>query len=385
MRKKDCSNLAQMTHTSHAPEELQALFDAAVDAIIIIDHRGTIRSLNRSAERLFGYGAAEAMGQNISLFMPADQATLHDEHLQRYLTTRVPHVIGTGRDVLAQRKDGSTFPARLSVGLVADSEPPRFVGFLHDLTRRREIEEDSRRAEGRLAQVARYAALGEMAAGIAHELNQPLSAIATYAQACDRMLGAPAPDMPEISDALKQVTAQALRAGEIIRKLRHLVGNRETERSDSDLNSVVEELITLAGTDLRQHNATLDFALSPALAAVSIDRVQVQQVLLNLLRNAMEALDGASADREIVIGTRAVADDEVEVYVRDRGHGVAADVASRMFDPFFTTKLSGTGLGLAISKTIARAHRGTLGHRSHASSGSEFFLRLPTLEKNPPQ
>jgi two-component system sensor kinase FixL len=375
-----------MSQTSQAPEELQALFDAAVDAIILIDHRGMIRSLNRSAELLFGYDATEAIGRNISLFMPAEQAALHDGHLQRYVATRTPHVIGSGRDVIAQRKDGSAFPARLSVGLVPDSEPPRFVGFLHDLTQRREIEEDSRRAEGRLAQVARFAALGEMAAGIAHELNQPLSAIATYAQACDRMLGAPAPDMPEIRDALKQVTAQALRAGEIIRKLRHLVGNRETERADSDLNTVVEEVITLAGTDLRNHHATLDFALTPALAAVSIDRVQVQQVLLNLLRNAMEALEGATgAEREIVIGTRAVDEGEVEVYVRDRGHGVPADVADRMFDPFFTTKHSGTGLGLAISKTIARAHRGTLGHRRHALSGTEFFLRLPTLEKSSTQ
>ena len=372
-----------MTHLSHAPEELQALLDAAVDAIILIDHRGTIRSLNRSAELLFGYGAPEAVGRNISLFMPTDQAALHDGYLQRYVATRAPNVIGTGRDVTAQRKDGSQFPARLSVGLVPDSEPPRFVGFVHDLTQRREIEEDGRRTAGRLAQVARFAALGEMAAGIAHELNQPLSAIATYAQACDRMLGAPAPDMPEIRDALRQVTAQALRAGEIIRKLRHLVGNRETERTDSDINAVVEELITLAGTDLRHHHATLDFELTPALAAVSIDRVQVQQVLLNLLRNAMEALNGATdTEREIVIGTRAVDDDEVEVYVRDRGHGVPTDVAERMFDPFFTTKRSGTGLGLAISKTIARAHRGTLGHRSHALSGTEFFLRLPTLEKS---
>jgi two-component system sensor kinase FixL len=375
-----------MSHISHAPEELQALFDAAVDAIIMIDHLGTIRSLNRSAELLFGYAATEAVGRNISLFMPTEQAALHDGHLQRYVATRAPNVIGTGRDVIARRKDGSEFPARLSVGLVPNSEPPRFVGFVHDLTQRREIEADGRRAEARLAQVARYAALGEMAAGIAHELNQPLSAIATYAQACDRMLGAPAPDMPEIRNALKQVTAQALRAGEIIRKLRHLVGNREIERIDSDLNAVVEELITLAGTDLRNHHATLDFALTPALAAVSIDRVQVQQVLLNLLRNAMEALDDASgAEREIVIGTRAVDDDEVEVYVRDRGHGVPTDVAQRMFDPFFTTKRSGTGLGLAISKTIARAHRGTLGHRSHALSGTEFFLRLPTLEKNSQQ
>jgi two-component system sensor kinase FixL len=375
-----------MIHESQARGELQALLDAAVDAIIMIDHRGTIQTLNRAAESLFGYPSAEAIGHNVSLFMPPVAASAHDGQIDRFLATGEAHVIGRGREVEAMRRDGSVFPARLSVGLVPGTQPPRFVGFVHDLTQRREVEEDSRRSQARLAQVARFAAMGEMAAGIAHELNQPLSAIATYAQACDRMLDVPAPDLPEIHAALKQISAQALRAGEIIRRLRHLVGNRDTERVTSDINEVVQELATLAGVDARHNDITLAFEFAPDAGPVSIDRVQVQQVLLNLVRNAIEALDGLAAERRtLTIGTRRLADKEVEVYVRDHGPGVPADIAERMFDPFYTTKRGGTGLGLAISRTIARAHRGTLGHRPGTSTGAEFFLRLPTLEKNDTQ
>lgn len=375
-----------MTEKFQASGELQALLDAAVDAIIMIDHQGMIQALNRSAERLFGYSAEDALGSNISLFMPPEVAAAHDGYMARYLASRVAHVIGTGREVEAQRKDGSVFPARLSVGQVPGSEPPRFVGFVHDLTQHREVEADNQRSQARLAQVARFAAMGEMAAGIAHELNQPLSAIATYAQACDRMLGGASPDIPEIHAALKEISAQALRAGESIRKLRHLVGNRETERVSSDVNKLVQEIEALANSDVRNHDITLDFQFAPDVGPVSVDRIQIQQVLLNLLHNAIEALDVLDGERRtIVIGTRRLADQEVELFVQDRGPGVASEVADRMFDPFFTTKSGGAGLGLAISKTIARAHRGTLGHRPGSPVGAEFFLRLPTIEKNETQ
>ncbi|MEN9704712.1 MAG: hypothetical protein RLZZ393_591, partial [Pseudomonadota bacterium] len=251
-----------MIPETRADRELQALLDAAVDAIIMIDRGGIILALNHAAEQLFGYAAADSLGRNIGLFMPAAMAAEHDQHIQRYLDTGEARVIGRGREVEAQRRDGSTFPAHLSVGRVPDSDPPRFVGFVHDLTQRREAEEESRRSQARLAQVARYAAMGEMAGGIAHELNQPLSAIATYAQACDRMLDSPDPDLPEIHAALKQISAQALRAGEVIRRLRHLVSNRQTDRAVLPVDEVVQELATLANTDARNAAVELAFELA---------------------------------------------------------------------------------------------------------------------------
>jgi len=371
-----------MIPETRAHSDLQALLDAAVDAIIMIDISGHILALNRAAEKLFGYTAAEALGRNITLFMPAAMAAEHDQHLARYVATGEARVIGRGREVEALRRDGNTFPAHLSVGRVPNSNPLRFVGFVHDLTQRRDAEEESRLSQARLAQVSRFAAMGEMAAGIAHELNQPLSAIATYAQACDRMLDGADPDLPEIHAALKQISAQAMRAGEVIQRLRHMVSNRQTDRAVLPVNEVVQELATLANTDARNALVELVFDLDTDGDCVSIDRVQVQQVLLNLLRNAIEALEGLGADRRtITLGTRRLADGEVEIFVRDRGPGVSQETVERMFDPFYTTKRTGTGLGLAISRTIARAHRGTLGHRPNPQGGAEFFFRLPLAEQ----
>ncbi len=371
-----------MIPETRARRELQALLEAAVDAIIMIDGTGHILALNSAAVRLFGYASTEALGRNITLFMPASMAAEHDRHIARYLETGEARVIGRGREVEARRRDGSTFPAHLSVGRVPDSDPPRFIGFVHDLTPQRAAEEENQQSQAHLAQVSRFAAMGEMAAGIAHELNQPLSAIATYAQACDRMLERPEPDLPEIHAALKQIAAQALRAGEVIRRLRHMVSNRQTDRVPVSINEVIQELATLASTDMRHGEIDLVFDLSQDAGAVSIDRVQVQQVLLNLLRNAIEALDGLAGERrKIIVGTRCLADHEVEVFVRDRGPGIPQDTVDRMFDPFYTTKRSGTGLGLAISRTIARAHHGTLAHRPNPDGGAEFYLRLPCMER----
>jgi two-component system sensor kinase FixL len=370
-----------MTAARYIPEDMQALLDAAVDAVILIDHLGRMLVVNRSTERLFGYTQDDMIGQNVTLLMPEAERRAHDGYIQRYIESGEPHVIGRGREVMAVRRDGSSFPAHLSVGAVPGANPPRFAGFVHDLTEQREADAEVRLSQERLSQVARFASLGEMAAGISHELNQPLAAIATYAQASDRLLAAPVPDLAATQDALRQIAAQALRAGEIIRRLRHLVSDRKTEHQTENLNEVVQEVAALAANDARHHGVMLRFVLTPGLAAVNVDRVQIQQVLLNLVRNAIEALgDLPPARRHIVIGTLATGEREAEAYVRDLGPGITAEDAARMFDPFFTTKETGTGLGLAISRTIARAHQGQLGYRPNSPFGAEFFLRLPTLE-----
>jgi two-component system sensor kinase FixL len=370
-----------MTATRIIAEDLQALLDAAVDGIIIIDHQGVMRVANRAAERMFGYAQHELLSQNVSMLMPQTQRLEHDGYVARYLLTGEARVIGRGREVMAVRRDGSSFPAQLSVGVVAGADPPRFAGFVHDLTEERAMDAEVRRSQERLAQVARYAALGEMAGGLSHELNQPLAAIATYAQACDRLLAAPQAELGAVREALRQISAQALRAGEIIRRLRQLVSERRTEHRPEDINEVVHEAAALAGHDLRTQRVRLGFELATGLPPVRIDRVQIQQVLLNLLRNAIEALGDLPAERrEITLRTRAV-DGRVEILVRDRGPGIAPEASTRMFDPFFTTKDEGTGLGLAISRTIARAHHGTLGYQPCEPHGAEFFLRLPALEK----
>ncbi len=231
---------------------------------------------------------------------------------------------------------------------------------------------------GRMLHVSRLATIGEMAAGIAHELNQPLTAIANYAQACDRLLGKPDPDFADLRAALREIAAQAVRAGEIIRRVRTLARSQPVERSPADINSVIQEILELMQTDARVHRARLLLELSESLPQVSIDRVQIQHVILNLVRNGLEALsESGSETREVRIRSVRAEGGDVEIAVCDSGPGVAAEELERIFDPFFSTKPSGTGLGLPISNTVVRAHGGTLAYRPNRPSGACFYFLLP--------
>ena len=623
-----------------AQPELQSLLDATVDAVILIDARGTIETFNRAGERLFGYTAAEVIGRNVNILMTSVDRDAHDGYMARYMRTSVPHIIGIGREVDARRKDGSVFPVFLSVGRVQGSDPPRFIGLLHDITLRREamaairrerdranmyleiaqvilvalssdhrvqlinrkgcdtlgrreldllgrnwmevavapehrdtvaaqfalladpqsadehyFEHEVRDAEGRrrlvawraiamrgaegrltgffasgeditgrrameqsmerarvlldeaqdlarlgnfevfhptdgdgfwspqmprilglppaahptldtyleavhpddrashhevwqaalggpgtrgaqfrvrtptgetrhlqatyvttagprgdrriaavvmdvtaarraaeeaqvaqqrMTQVSRLATMGEMAAGIAHELNQPLAAIANYANAALRLtaladLSQADPD-GDVRLALDQISQQALRAGEIIRRLRALVQNRETRLEPSAINALVGEVIGFIRGDARLNEVTLVQDLGAGLPTAMLDRIQIQQILLNLLRNAIESVvEARSAGREVRVTTSIDPQGRLTVEVSDNGGGVPEDIVARMFDPFCTTKETGTGLGLAISRTIAEAHHGRLNYAPAPGGGARFILQLPCL------
>jgi len=362
-----------------AAGDFKALLDVAVDAVVIIDHRGIIEAFNRAAETLFGYTAAEAVGRNVSLLMPEPHGSQHDRHIERYLTSGVPHIIGIGREVDACRKDGSMIPVSLAVGRMPDSDPPRFVGFLHDLTARHQVAEEQRRMQQRMNRVSHLATMGEMAAAIAHEINQPLAAISNYALACERLLEAPGHELAEVQGALRQISGQALRAAEIIRRVRNLVRTREPRREPVDINELVEELSVLAGSVARLHGVKLSLDLADDLASIDVDGIQIQQVLLNLIHNAIEALAATSvAEKWVVVRTLRAGADEIEISVVDCGPGVDPAIAGRIYDPFCTTKEQGTGLGLAISKSIVEAHRGRLSHRPNTPRGACFVVTLPT-------
>jgi two-component system, LuxR family, sensor kinase FixL len=366
-----------------AIDEFQALMDAAVDGIVIVDHAGCIQAFNRAAERLFGYSAAEIMGADVSVLAPEPDKSAHDGYMARFLGSGEPHVIGRGREVEACRKDGSVFPAFLSVGLVAHSQPPRFVGFIQDITLQRRAEEEAHRLQERLTHVSRLATVGEMSAGIAHELNQPLAAVANYAQACDRLLMLADPDIPEIRDALKQITGQAVRAGDIIRRLRALARNEDMQREPTDINGLVSELSDLIQLDAKRYDVQYKLDLARHLPQIEVDRAQIQQVVLNLVRNGLEALgDSAHAPRQLTVQTQHMSDGTVEIKVSDNGPGVSSTITPRLFEPFCTTKPHGTGLGLAISRTIVKSHQGNLDYRPGHLGGASFSLRLPVTEQD---
>ena len=366
------------TAGAHSFEEFQALLDAAVDGVILIDHLGSVQAFNRAAERLFGYPAQEVLGANVGMLMAEPDRSEHDRYLARFRETRVPHIIGTGREVEARRKDGSIFPVFLSVGAVEGADPPRFVGFVQDISSRRRAEQETHRLQERLTHVSRLATVGEMSAGIAHELNQPLTAVANYAQACDRLLGLPDPDIEEIRGALKQITAQAVRAGDIIRRLRALARNDAMKPEPTDVNLLIGELTELVQLDAKTHNVHYKLELADGLPLAEVDRAQVQQVILNLVRNALEALgESSTAPRQVILSTRLLPEGDVGITVCDNGPGVPQAIAPRLFDPFCTSKPNGTGLGLAISRTIAKAHQGSLDYRPNVPSGACFTMRLP--------
>ncbi|MGB5103107.1 MAG: PAS domain S-box protein [Steroidobacteraceae bacterium] len=494
---------------SQSEREFRALLEAAVDAVLVIDHMGTIEEFNPSAQLVFGYEADEIIGRNVNVLMPEPYHGEHDAYLARYRTTGEARIIGIGREVTALRKDGSLFPCELAVGQLRAGATPRFVGFIRDITRRKIAEEQLRRSEAelrlaqelanlgnyvmhprqdepdyyssqlyrilgvteqsgtrisgpefatrwvhpadrdrvaaafaaldpghptldieyrivlengavrhlhhiahavhdadghllkhvgtihdvterrhaqdearqlqeRLTHFARLSTMGEMAAGLAHEINQPLSAIATYAQACQRLLKLPEPEVEDVLAALEQINAQALRAGEVIRRLRNFVKNREVKREPVDCSRLLQDLRMLAETDARLHNVRLRIDAEHELPTVYADPIQLQQVVLNLVRNAIDAMaDAPEERREVVLQTRRSSDGEVEVMVADRGSGLAPEATEHLFNPFFTTKAGGTGLGLAISRSIVRAHGGRLWHTPNDECGARFHFTLP--------
>jgi two-component system sensor kinase FixL len=366
---------------SSANREVQALLDVAIDAVIIIDHRGIIESFNPAAERMFGYTASEALGSNVSVLMPEPDRSAHDSYIARYLGSGIPHILGIGREVDARRKDGSIIPVALAVGRIRDSDPPRFVGFLHDLTVRRRAAEEQQLIRERMTRVSHLATLGEMAGAIAHEINQPLAAISNYALACQRMLEATEPGIAEIQDALKQISGQALRAAEIIGRVRSLVRARARRREPCDINALIQEVSALVRSEARPQGVQLSLDLADDLPPVEVDGIQIQQVLLNLIHNAIEALSTVgSGERRVTVRTGRTTPTELTISVIDSGPGVDPALSGRIFDPFCTTKEHGTGLGLAISKSNIEAHRGRLVHHPNVPTGACFSINLPVLE-----
>ncbi|MGH8291083.1 MAG: sensor histidine kinase [Steroidobacteraceae bacterium] len=231
---------------------------------------------------------------------------------------------------------------------------------------------------GRMLQVSRLATIGEMAAGVAHELNQPLTAIANYAQACDRLLGRPGTNLDDVRTALREIADQAVRAGDILRRLRSLARSQPTRRERSDINAAIEEIRDLVLADARVHRTRARLELAQGLPPVSIDAPQLQHAILNLVRNGLEALmSSATPTPEISLATRLTTDGDVEITICDNGPGLSPQALERLFDPFFSTKAEGTGLGLAISNTVVRAHDGSLGHRPNLPRGACFYIRLP--------
>lgn len=372
--------------------QLNALLDAAVDAMILIGIDGRITRFNHAAERMFGYAADEVLGRNVHVLMPEPYHSEHDGYIRRYLSTGERRIIGFGREVTARRKDGSTFPVELSVGEFMrsasplqrrseDAEEHGFVGILRDISLRREREAEANELRNRLAHVGRIGTLGEMVSGIAHEVNQPLTAIAAYASGCRRLLQSGKATPNELAEPLDKIAEQAERAGQVIRGLRQLVRRGEGVRERLEVNHLVREVARLLEFEFRQCGFRLELQLESDLAPVTGDPVQIQQVVLNLVRNAMEAMLEQASVPTVLVETRNADAQTVEIQVLDHGPGIRPAVVERLYEPFFTTKPQGFGLGLSICKSIVAAHGGALEASARPEGGAVFSVRLPVNER----
>ncbi len=297
---------------------LRSILDTVPDATVVIDEGGVITSFSAAAVRLFGYSESEAVGHNVSLLMPEPYRRQHDGYIARYLKSGERRIIGTDRVVVGRRKDGSTFPIRLSVGEMRTEAGRFFNGFIRDLTERQESEARLQEIQSELARLARLTELGEMASTLAHELNQPLAAIANYSQGCVRLLDDVDDELAErMKGALEETAKQSLRAGGIIRHLREFVTRGESDKSPEEVRQLIEEAAALALMGSREQGVRAGFEIESETEQVLVDRVQIQQVLINLMRNAMEAMR-ESERRELTV--RAIRDGEnVVVEVADTG------------------------------------------------------------------
>lgn len=359
---------------------LNSILETVPDAMIVIDDRGIMRSFSSAAERLFGYSPSEALGKNVKILMPSPYRENHDGYLDRYKATGERKIIGVGRVVVGERKDGSTFPMELAVGEMISGKERYFTGFVRDLTERQETDARLQELQSELVHISRLTAMGEMASTLAHELNQPLTAIANYMKGSSRLVDEIDPQRSAlVKSALDKAGEQAIRAGQIIRRLREFVARGESDREVDSLSKIIEEASALALVGAKESGIRVRLRLAPAKDLVLVDRVQIQQVLLNLVRNAIDAMQD-STRKELTISKRAFDGKMAVVEVADTGPGIAPEVKDRLFQAFITTKEHGMGVGLSISRTIVDAHGGRLWVEENPGGGALFRFTLPVVE-----
>jgi len=357
-----------------------AILNSALDCIITIDEAGAITEFNPAAERTFGYARATVMGRPLAeTIIPPSLRDAHRQGLARYLATGEDVVLGRRIELVAMRADGSEFPVELAITRNPEDGPASFTGVLRDITERRRAEAQLGELRSDLAHMARVTSLGALTASIAHEVNQPLSGIITNASACLRMLAADPPNIDGAADTARRTLRDGDRAADIVRRLRQLFARHDGAQEAVDLNEAAREVIALASGDLLRRRVVLQTAFAEALPPVAGDRVQLQQVILNLIVNAADAMaDVEDRPRRLEVRTALDGGDRVKLTVQDAGVGLAPEAAARLFEAFYTTKPEGMGIGLSVSRSIVESHGGHLSAEPNADGpGARFIIDLP--------
>ncbi|PHR15246.1 MAG: PAS domain-containing sensor histidine kinase [Sphingopyxis sp.] len=360
---------------------LKSILKTIPDAMVVIDEEGVISSFSATAEKMFGYDQREIIGKNVEILMPEPYKAAHDGYMQRYLQTGEKRIIGIGRTVVAQKKDGTTFPIQLEVGQAKIGEQLYFTGFIIDLTEKKQREAELQSLQADLAHASRLSAVGTLASSLAHEINQPLTAIANYLSAArDMMEGDLAENREYFLEALQESVVESLRAGTIVRRLREFVSRGEIIRQVISIAQVVEDATVLGTIGAQAKGIEFSIDIAPDTNHVFVDRVQIQQVMVNLMRNAIESM-ADSAEKKLHIAVTSLNDELVEIAVSDTGSGIDQELGDRIFDPFASTKGDGMGLGLSICRTIIESHGGTIRAEPHIGGGTIFRITLEKAEQ----
>lgn len=356
---------------------LKSILDTVPDAMVVIDEHGIIQSFSAAAERMFGYAAEEACGQNVAILMPSPHREHHDAYIGRYMNTGERRIIGIGRVVTGQRRDGSTFPIELAIGEVKLGAHRLFTGFIRDLTERQLTQKRLQELQSELSHVSRVSEMGQMTSVLAHEVNQPLTAASNYLQTAKLILAKDGGAVrPKLEEAVEKALGQVTRATQIIRRLREFVKKSETDQTAETLATLIDEASALALIGIKERGVTVRVRAEADIPAVFIDKIQIQQVIVNLMRNAVEAME-KSARRELSVETSRPSPDMVKISVIDTGPGISSEVRLRLFQPFVTSKAQGMGVGLSICRSIVQGHGGELWTENNPEGGAIFSFTVP--------
>jgi PAS domain S-box-containing protein len=372
--------LLDITLRKQAEERFRLVVEASPNAMIMVNAEGKIELINAEVESVFGYSRQELVGCPVEMLVPDRFRSEHPNHRRGYLANPEVRAMGAGRELFGRRKDGSEVPIEIGLSPLHTSSGLFVLASIVDISERRHIELESARQRNELAHLARVALLSELSVSLAHELNQPLTAVLSNAQAGQLLLAKGVADPDELPGILSDIVQESKRAGEVIRRLRVLLKKGEIHRVPLDMNEVVDSVLKLVRSDLINQHVAVQVELVPDLPLVDGDEVQLQQVLLNLLVNACDAMAGVEiVDRRLLVRTELGDHKVVWVSITDQGCGIPPEKIERIFEPFFTTKEVGTGLGLAVCRTIISAHGGELWAVNNPKRGATLQFTLPAI------